>query len=318
MIAQQTSTSAALPRQLVKVLVLLALAAALIAVIMWWRSIALTGQPPQLFQVFDSLVVVASLVVLAFGFRLLELHDWTIALTAGTGWGLLVPSTGFYSMFEWALGPSFSNPASIAFAHGVGVTITLLAGLVIMRRGGPVSLRTAKGAWKAALMGLGFGVLVGIPLALINAYANTLVQNRPFVLQTSVFPLVEALEPAIVEEVVYRFALLGIVWMLLQPFWGSKAVRLAAAFTLLVHSYAHYGNLLVDQPLMYLAFGPCWRSSGGYRLPSLPCGAISSRLSASTGFKTQYVSSATCSGKWRVSTPRSCGRHAGTSPWIFL
>ncbi len=83
MIAQQTSTSAALPRQLVKVLVLLALAAALIAVIMWWRSIALTGQPPQLFQVFDSLVVVASLVVLAFGFRLLELRDWTIALTAG-------------------------------------------------------------------------------------------------------------------------------------------------------------------------------------------------------------------------------------------
>jgi hypothetical protein len=90
--------------------------------------------------------------------------------------------------------------------------------------------------------------------------------------------------------------------MLLQPLWGKKSVWLAGAVTLLVHSYAHFGNLLLDQPLMYLAFGAVLAIVWGLPLTILALRRDLERLRASTGFRTRCVSSAVCSGKWRVST----------------
>lgn len=260
-------------------LVFASLAAAAVAVIVWWRDAALAGSQLQLFQAFDTLIVAASLLVLALCIKSLKPLDWLLAGVTGTALGLLVPATGFYPLLGWAAGSGAQGWT--ALAHGAGVAVALLAGLVVMRRGGPVTLRAARGKWRAALTSLGFGVAVGLPLAALNAYANTLTQGRPFELQASWFPLVQAIEPGVVEEVVYRFALLGIVWLALRPFWGKKAAWLAGVFTLLLHSYAHYGHLLLEQPLVYLGFGAVLAVVWGVPLTFL---ALKRDLEAATGF----------------------------------
>jgi len=233
--------------------VLAAVALVPMASILAWRAVALLRPVPQLFQVLDAVVILASLVVLVRGVRLLRPRDVGLALAVGAALGWLVPHTGFYPLLAW------TSPGAaaglVALMHGTGVTVALLGGIVVLRRGGPVRLHAASGAWKTSLAGLGIGAAIGLPLAAVNAYANTLVQGRPFVWQSSGFPLLEALEPGLVEEVVYRFALLGIVWLLLRPTWGRRAPWLAGGVALLVHTFAHNGELLLANPLMYVGFG---------------------------------------------------------------
>ncbi len=224
-----------------------------VAAILAWRAVALVRPVPQLFQVLDTVVILASLVVLVRGFRLLRPRDVGLALAVGALLGWLVPHTGFYPLLAWTIAGSADE--FVALLHGTGVAIALLGGIVVLRRGGPVRLHAARGAWKASLAGFGIGAAIGLPLAAVNAYANTLVQGRPFVWRSSLFPFLEALEPGLVEEIVYRFALLGIVWLLLRPHWGRRAPWLACIVALLVHTFAHNGELLLADPLMYVGFG---------------------------------------------------------------
>lgn len=267
-----------------RVPVLLLVAALPLAAILLWGSMTPSRPGIELFQVFDSATIVASLVVVVFRFRKLEPLDWTLSIGLGVLLGALVPFTGFYPLLGWVFGSVPQHPLDVswvAIAHGAGLSAAALAGLCVMRSGGPVTVRLAGGDWKAALRGLGFGVLAGMPLAAINAYANTWVQNRPFVLQSSVFPLLEALEPGVVEEMVYRFALIGILWMVLLPFWGAKAPWIAGLLALLIHSYAHYGNLLLTNPAMYLIFGAVLALVWGVPMTLL---ALQRDLESATGF----------------------------------
>ena len=263
----------------VRWVVLAAVALTPIAVILAWRAFALVRPVPQLFQVFDTLVLLASLGVLVRGYRHLRARDAWLALAVGALLGALVPTTGFYPLLAWTVGGA--SDGRVALLHGTGVAIALLAGIVVLRRRGPVRLHAAGGAWKASLASLCIGAAIGLPLAVLNAYANTLTQGRSFVWQGSAFPLLEALEPGLVEEVVYRFALLGIVWLLLRPSWGRRAGWLAGAVVLLVHTFAHNGELLLTDPLMYLAFGSVLAVVWGVPLTLL---ALRRDLESAAGF----------------------------------
>ncbi len=259
--------------------VLLGVTTVPVAVILGWRAVA-PSLDVQLSSVFDTLVVAASIAVVASGARLLRRRHVTWAAVAGLGLGLLVPFTGFFPLLDWLVPPGIERAWS-ALGHGVGVFVALLAGIVIARRGGPVRLRLAGGDVRSALRGLGFGALVGLPLAALNAFANVLVQGRPFVWQASAFPFVEALEPGLVEEIVYRFALLGVVWWVLRPYWGRHAAALAGVFALLVHTFAHNGELLLTQPLAYLGFGAVLAVVWGVPLTVL---ALRRDLESAAGF----------------------------------
>ncbi len=259
--------------------VLAAVALAPVAIILAWRAVALVRPVPQLFQVFDTLVLLASLGVLLRSYRHLRPRDAWFALAVGGLLGVLVPTTGFYPLLAWTVGGA--SDGLVALLHGTGVAIALLAGIAVMRRRGPVRLHAAGGAWKASLASLGIGAAIGLPLAVLNAYANTLTQGRSFVWQGSAFPLLEAWEPGLVEEIVYRFALLGIVWLLLRPSWGRRAGWLAGTVVLLVHTFAHNGELLLTDPLMYLAFGAVLAVVWGVPLTIL---ALRRDLESAAGF----------------------------------
>ena len=259
--------------------VLAGVALAPVALIVGWRALALLRPVPQLFQLFDTLVLLGSLAVIMRGYQHLRVRDAWLALVVGALLGGLVPATGFYPLLAWTT-PGASD-GLVALLHGTGVAIALLAGIVVLQRRGPVRLHAASGAWTSSLAGLGIGAAIGLPLAAINAYANTLVQGRPFAWQASAFPLLEALEPGLVEEIVYRFALLGIVWLLLRPSWGRRAGWLAGVVVLLVHTFAHNGELLLSDPLMYVAFGTVLAVVWGVPLTIL---ALRRDLESAAGF----------------------------------
>ncbi len=233
--------------------VLIVLAFGTLGAFVWRTALAHSGNPPSLFTIFNTVTIVLSLVVLATNFRTLTRLDWLVAVATSTVLGVLVPGSGFNS-----LGAAFlpqGQPVVMAALHGVCLFVALLAGLVVMRRGGPVQVRVAGGEWRKAGEHFLIGAVYGIPLAILNVLAFTQMQGRGAILQNPLWALLSSLEPGIVEEVLYRLAFLGIIWLVLRPGWPDRALPLAAVLSVLVHSYSHLDAMLVDQPLFALAYG---------------------------------------------------------------
>ena len=234
--------------------VLLALAASIALVFVVRTNVARTGNAPRLFELFDLFATGAAAVILLIGFRTLTRQDWGIGIGIGLLIGLTLPQATLFNPYPLLDRVQGMMPEAIVRA---AITIvTALGGLVIMRWGGPVQVQLALKQGRQALIGFIFGAVVGMPLAVLNAYANAWTQGKVFVWQSIPAAALDAFQPAIVEEVISRLALLGMLWLILRPFWPERqAVWLAAGFALLIHTYGHYSDLFVNQPLVALVMG---------------------------------------------------------------
>ncbi len=233
--------------------VLVALVAAIVGIFVGRTALAHSGTPPSLFTIFNTITIALSLVVVARAFRLLTRRDWLVALVTSALLGALVPATGFNALGA-TLVPS-GQPFAKAALHGLCLFVVLLAGLAIMRKGGPVQVRLADGHWSEAGRGFLVGAVLGIPLAILNVLAFMQMQGRGPVWQSPVAALLSALEPGVVEEVAYRLTFLGILWIALRPGWPDRAVLLAAFLSVVVHGYSHLDAMLLDQPVFALVYG---------------------------------------------------------------
>jgi hypothetical protein len=234
-------------------LVLFGLIGIMLAVFILRTWLAKNGNAPRVFEIFETFTLAASAGALTMGFRTLTAGDWL----TGAGLGLLVGVTmPFATLFNpypfWGL----DAPATQGILRGGITAVALWGGLVIMRHGGPVRVSLTQGHWRKAAASLVVGVVIGLPVAILNGYANTLTQHRPFIWQSPVAAALDALQPAVVEEAVYRFAFLGLIWLVLRRGWSEKqASWLAGLLSLSVHSFAHVDDQLVTQPLMALGMG---------------------------------------------------------------
>lgn len=234
--------------------VLLALAASIVLLFVVRTSVARAGNAPRIFELFDLFTTGVAAVVLLIGFRTLTHHDWGIGIGIGLLIGLTLPLATLFNPYP--LLDRVQGVIPQAIARATITTVTALGGLVIMRWGGPVRVQLALMQWRRALIGFIFGAVVGMPLAVLNAYANAWTQGKVFVWQSLPAAALAAFQPAIVEEVISRLALLGALWLILRPFWPERqAVWLAAGFALLIHTYGHYSDLFVTQPLVALIMG---------------------------------------------------------------
>jgi hypothetical protein len=242
--------------------------------------LARTGNPPRLFELFDTLTVAGAALVLARDFRRLTRREWLVGLGLGLFVGVQLPFATLFHPYPFL--DLVRQDWSQALLRGAFITVAAWGGLVIAHEAGPVQLRLARGAWQKALVSFAAGAAVGVPLALLNAFANGWVQGRPFAWQSPFAAAMDALQPALVEEVIYRLALLGLLWLLLRRYWpGHQAVRLAAALALLVHTYAHFGDAFVTQPLPALLQGAILGLLWGVPPTVL---ALRRDLEAATGF----------------------------------
>lgn len=142
-----------------------------------------------------------------------------------------------------------------AFVRGALTFIAALGGLVIMHQGGPVPFPAADGAWQTAGRSFLFGLLVGAPLAVINVLALQLTTGHGIAWQNPLAALLDAVQPGVVEEVVYRFALWGLFWLALRRSLPRQAATAAGLLALLVHNYMHFDALLQQAPLVALGMG---------------------------------------------------------------
>ncbi|HPH98268.1 MAG TPA: hypothetical protein PKW33_19675 [Anaerolineaceae bacterium] len=209
---------------------------------------------PRTFEWFETLTVLGSLAALALGFRRLTWRDGAVALAGGLLIGGQMPLATLFSPYPFF--GAVNDPLLYGLVRGLYTMAALLGGLVILRSAGPVQVRLANGEWRKALKSLGFGLLVGVPLAVLNMFANQFTQGRPFDWQSPWAAALDALQPAVYEDVVFRLAFLGLLWWVLRPGWGaSKAALWAGLLATLVHGYAHMDDLFLSQPLAALGMG---------------------------------------------------------------
>jgi hypothetical protein len=267
-------------RNLRRWLTLLAVIAAILLVFVIRTALAQTSRPPRLFDLFDGFTALASMVVLAFGWRKLTRVDWLIGLGAGLLMGALLPFATLYSPY-----PFFQVVTDLrgrAVVNGLLTAVTAWGGLVIMRWGGPVKIAFTLTGWRAAGHSLLVGIAVGLPFAVLNGLANGWMQHRPVTWQNPLAAAMDALHPAIVEEVIYRFALLGLLWLVFRRDWPPRqALWLAGLLALLTHTYAHFSDEFVTQPLTALGIGLVMGAIWGIPLTVL---ALRRDLESAIGF----------------------------------
>ena len=92
---------------------------------------------PRLFELFDSLTILASILVILKGFQQLSSKDWIIAVGLGCFIGLSMLFTTLYSPYPFF--GIIKSTTGLAIFRGLFTTIATLCGLIIMRQAGPVS-----------------------------------------------------------------------------------------------------------------------------------------------------------------------------------
>jgi hypothetical protein len=142
-----------------------------------------------------------------------------------------------------------------ALVRGGSVFVAMLGGLVIMHQGGPVQVSLAQADYRKTFMSLVIGLVVGAPLAILNVFALQFTQGHPITWQSPLAALSDALQPALVEEVIYRFAFLGLMWMLIRPSMPQSADWLAGLMALFAHNFMHFDDLWLQSPLTALGMG---------------------------------------------------------------
>ena len=207
----------------------------------------------RLFDLFSSLTLLGALAVLLRDSRHLQRSDWLTALSLGAlvGVGMLFATLFSPYPFFGLVGDNVGQ----ALIRGILTAVATLGGLVIMRQGGPVQFHVAAGNWRKAGQGILVGLVVGLPLAVLNAFALQLTQGQKIQWQNPLAAMLDALQPGIVEEAIYRFALWGLLWLLSRKSLPGQAVWLAGVLAMLVHNYSHFDDLFIQSPWAALGMG---------------------------------------------------------------
>jgi hypothetical protein len=208
---------------------------------------------PRLNDLFSILILAGSGLVLWKDWRRLQRGDWVAAIFLGVLVGVGMNFATLFTPYPF-LGVVDGNPAQ-AVLRGLFTALAALGGLVIMRQGGPVQFYAAAGERSKALRGILIGLGIGLPLALLNVFALQLTQAQAITWQNPLAAALDALQPGIVEEVIYRFALWGLLWLVLQKANPEKATWFAGLLSMLVHNYQHFDDLFLQAPLMALGMG---------------------------------------------------------------
>jgi hypothetical protein len=215
--------------------------------------LAVHNNPPRLFDLFNTLTILGSIIVLVKWYSILKASDWMLA----TGLGVVV-GVGMWFATLFSPYPFFGvvrDNIGHAFIRGIYTMLATLGGLTIMRRGGPIRFLAVNRRVGGAVRNFLFGFFAGVPLSVLNVAALQFSEGQSIAWQNPMSALLDAFQPAIVEEVIYRFALWGLLWLILQRSIPDKAIWLSGALALFIHNYSHFDELFVQSPLVAIGMG---------------------------------------------------------------
>lgn len=232
---------------------LILVSAAALAIFIFRTMLAASSAAPRLFELFDSLTIIGSLVAVICFRRDLRVSDWLSAAAVGVIIGFGMRQASLFSPYPFL--SVIKSPTGHAVLRGSFTVIALLGGLAVMRQGGPVRLHIASGNWKEAGRGLAVGAAVGLPIAVLNVFAIQFSEGKTINWQSPLTAFLDALQPAVVEEALYRFALWGLLWLILRGLPERQAVLYSGFIAMLIHNFSHFDELLVQAPLTALGIG---------------------------------------------------------------
>jgi hypothetical protein len=232
---------------------LIMLCAGIVTIFLVRIMLADTFAMPHTFQLFDMLTVATALIFLLKGFTNLRWADWLVALTLGLVVGIGMLFATLFSPYPFF--GLIQSHAGQAVLRGFFTATATLGGLVIMQQGGPIQFHATNGNWHNSGWGVLVGLMIGLPLAVLNVFALQFTQGQPIQWQNPLATFLDALQPGIVEEVIYRFALWGFLWLALRKSLPEQATWLAGLLSMLVHTYSHYDELFLQAPLVALGMG---------------------------------------------------------------
>ena len=235
------------------ILKLLLIVLAVLSIFVGRTVMARTIKMPQLFDIFDTIIVFGSILVLAKESRILTKPDWMIGGILGILVAVDMYLTSIYTPYPFF--GILNDRGWQALIRGCFSALATLGGLVVMRKSGPFLFRIARGDWRRSGKSLLFGLIVGLPLAGLNVYFLLITEGKSISWQNPLTAILDGLQPALMEEVIYRFAFLGLLWLVLQNFQPHKAVWISGIVAMLVHNYAHFSDLFVDAPFTAIGMG---------------------------------------------------------------
>jgi len=225
----------------------------IIVIFLTRTALAVHYPVPRLNDIFTILTLAGSMIVVLAGFRQLRWNHWLCAILLGLVVGLGMCFANLFTPYPF-LGIIRSNMGH-ALVRGLFTFLAVIAGIVIQTRGGPVKLFVASGNWQKTFKGILIGLAVGLPLALLNVIALKITQGGSISWQNPLSALRDAMQPAIVEEVIFRFALWSLIWVVLNKTIPEKAIWLSGVLAMVVHNYQHFDDLFLQSPLMAIGMG---------------------------------------------------------------
>ena len=210
---------------------------------------------------FVALYLVNYLVPLAKSNYTTRIWDWTeLALTAfasvilASHWRAIRTRTmwiggtlGLLSGLSYLVDDSSLRGA---VTEGIAVWLTFLAGTVLLQNLKRHAIAAFRPPWTAMARSVGFGILLGIPLAALKNLFFYLQNGAPR-LHNIFVSAAEAMSPGIHEEAVVRYFILAICFSLLKESPRPRLVMIAAiALAVVPHSLLHLPDLFLENPVM--------------------------------------------------------------------
>ena len=136
--------------------------------------------------------------------------------------------------------------------EGFGVLICFSGGAAIFRNLRQHVVLTFQGSWVQIGRSLLIGMALAIPLAAFNNFYFYM-NSGSMQFTNWFYSAIEALSPAIHEEIIFRFFVLALVYELLKEMPPSRWITVAAVILAVVpHSLNHLPDLFLQNPVMAL------------------------------------------------------------------
>lgn len=192
-----------------------------------------------------------------------RIWDWSQAALAFTAATVLIVQRRFVTLPLAGLGliPAAlsavslelhePNAASIVWEAGT-VWACFVASVILLRKQSLVSIPAFEPPVGRVLKSIVVGVLFAIPLAVMNNLYFSL-NHGPVAFQNVFFSAMEALRPAIHEEIVFRFFILALCISLLSIHASRQwTIAIGTFLAVVPHSLNHLPDLLLKNPFMGL------------------------------------------------------------------
>jgi hypothetical protein len=197
---------------------------------------------------YSLICLVLALVGLGLVIRHLReyrLNDFAVSFLMSALVWLAVQAKYWYN--GWTPTVPYYHPTFIA----VEVFLITLGAIGLLKRNRVLRFRLAEDDDRAAVTSLVTGVVIGLPFAVINVLLFVFLNGQQIVIQDVVFSAIMALQPGIMEELVFRLLFMSLAIVVLLKYLPKKVAITSAIFMAIVfHSAVHVPQLVLANPLM--------------------------------------------------------------------